>query len=218
MLGNAQPVEFEDVNMPDAVIRYTIDGTEPTPQSPEYRGSIRLNRAGVVKAAVFRPTGTKSDTVSIAAISIKADDSPKIQGVNRKVLLGEFKLCPDISQFTSLGSKNVAEVGLGEMAGKDNYALHFEGYIRIPADGEYIFNLASDDGSKMWIGESLVVNHDGTHPYLEKRLRVRLPKGDYPFRIIMFEATGDDYLRLFVEGAGMTKQLIPASWLWSKAP
>ncbi|MBC8063982.1 MAG: family 20 glycosylhydrolase, partial [Chlorobia bacterium] len=218
LLGNTQPIEFESIGMPEAVIRYTIDGTEPTPKSPIYQGPIRLNRAGMVKAAIFRPNGTKSETVSVAAVSIRPDESPKIQGVNRKVLQGTFAKCPEIAQFTNLPSKNVTEIGVGEFANQDNYALHFEGFVRIPADGEYTFYLGSDDGSRMWLGEQLVVDHDGLHGFIEKRLRVRLPKGDYPFRIVMFEQAGAESVRLSYETAGGTKQMVPTSWLWSKAP
>ncbi len=217
LLGNSQPIEFERVAMPEAVIRFTIDGSDPTPKSTSYGGPIRLNRAGSVRAAIFRPNGTRSDIVNVAAVSIKPDLSPKILGVNRKVLSGTFTKCPEIAAFTSLPAKNLAEVGLGEFTEKENFALHFEGFLRIPADGEYTFNLGSDDGSRMWLGETLVIDNDGLHGYVEKRLRIRLPKGDYPFRVVMFEAGGAEALRLFVESPGVTKQLVPQNWFWAKS-
>lgn len=216
-LGNAQPIEFEAVNMPEATIRYTVDGSEPTLKSVAYEGAIRLNRPGMVKAAVFRPNGTRSETASVAVISLKTDESPKIQGINRKVLMGNFSKCPEINQFTNLPSTNVESIDVREFAGKDDYALHFEGFLRIPADGEYTFYLGSDDGSRMWLGEQLVVDHDGLHGFTEKRLRLKLPKGDYPFRIVMFEQSGAESVRLSYESAGGVKQMVPPAWLWSHA-
>ena len=218
MLSNAQPVEFEAPAMPDTVIRYTVDGSEPTASSPIYQGPIRLNRPGSVKAAVFRKGGAKSATTTVGAIALQVDDSLKIQGVNLKSIEGTFDKCPPISSFQAATSRNVAEIGLKGFEGKDGFAVHFEGYLRIPAAGEYTFYLGSDDGSKMWIGETLVVDNDGLHGYHEKRLRLTLPKGDFPFRVVMFEQGGAETLRFFVEANGATKQLVAPSWLWSKAP
>jgi hypothetical protein len=216
LLGTSQPIEFDPVTVPDAIIRYTIDGSDPTPTSAVYKGAIRLNRDGQVRAAIFRPNGTHSAVTTIAAVSIRPDESAKIAGINRRVLDGVFAKCPDPSAFQAVVAKNVASVGLGEYAGRDNYALQFDGFLRIPADGEYTFYLGSDDGSKMWLGDQLVADNDGLHAFGEKRLKLNLPKGDYPFRIVMFEQGGSESLRFSVEAMGQTKQLVPDAWYWSK--
>ncbi|MBI3192622.1 MAG: chitobiase/beta-hexosaminidase C-terminal domain-containing protein, partial [Pedosphaera parvula] len=39
--------------VPGGVVRYTLDGSNPTPVSPAYGGSFQLNTAATVKAAVF---------------------------------------------------------------------------------------------------------------------------------------------------------------------
>lgn len=216
MLSSAQPIEFMTPSTPQSKIRYTIDGTDPTAKSPEYRGAIRLNKAGVVKAAVFRPTGTRSDIVQVAAVSLKTEDGEKVNGVNRRVIDGKFSSCPPLDAFKNVASKNVIEIGVGEWAGKDDYAMLFEGYLRVPQDGEYTFWLGSDDGSRLWIADVLAIDNDGLHGYEQKRLKVTLPKGDYPFKVVMFEAGGAENLRLFVEGPGLTQRLVPIEWLWSK--
>ncbi len=40
-------------NEPNSVLRYTLDGTNPIPSSPEYNGSISINETQVVKAQSF---------------------------------------------------------------------------------------------------------------------------------------------------------------------
>ncbi len=217
LLGNGQPIEFEAPTVPDSVIRYTIDGTEPTATSPIYRGSIRLNRAGTVRAAVFRTGGAKSQSTLVSAVSIQMDVSAKIQGINRKVVLGTYSKCPPLRDFAGLTSTNVGDFGL-QGTPEDNFAVLFDGFIRLPDAGQYTFYLGSDDGSKMWIGDALVVDNDGLHGYIEKRLRLNLPSGDLPVKVMMFEQGGAQSLRMFVERNGGTKQLVPAGWLWSKAP
>lgn len=50
-----------------AVIRYTLDGTEPTAQSPVYEQPLRVTRSATIKAASFVSDGQRtvqSDTVS----------------------------------------------------------------------------------------------------------------------------------------------------------
>jgi hypothetical protein len=51
----------------DAVIRYTLDGSAPTPQSRRYTTPIRLTKTTTVRAAAFASTGeaaSRSDTVT----------------------------------------------------------------------------------------------------------------------------------------------------------
>ncbi|MCC6574730.1 MAG: hypothetical protein IT462_13200 [Planctomycetes bacterium] len=44
----------------------------------------------------------------------------------------------------------------------ENYAIEFEGGIEAPRDLRYRFHLVSDDGSKLWVDDALVVDHDHT--------------------------------------------------------
>jgi hexosaminidase len=218
LLQNAQPVEFERSTIPDAKIRFTVDGSEPKLTSPEYQGAVRLNRPGTIRAATFRPSGTRSDFVSVRVVSILPDARPKIQGIDRKVIEGIFAKCPDPSAFDQVAAKNVLLPVLDEFVGRDNFAAFFEGYLRVPEEGDYTFYLGSDDGSKLWLGDNLVVDNDGLHGFEEKRLRVRLPEGDIPFRIVMFEQGGAESLRFSVVNEQGVKQLVPQSWLWSPMP
>ena len=48
---------------PAAVIRYTLDGTAPTPKSPVYAGPIELKSPATVRARAYRPDHTPSITV-----------------------------------------------------------------------------------------------------------------------------------------------------------
>ena len=49
-----------NVELPGFTLRYTTDGSEPTPQSPEVRGPIPLR--GTVRVAAFNTTGRKGHT------------------------------------------------------------------------------------------------------------------------------------------------------------
>jgi hypothetical protein len=53
---------------------------------------------------------------------------------------------------------------------KEWYAIEFKGQIRLPkCDGDCVLRLTSDDGSKLFIDDELVIDNDGLHsPHAEE--------------------------------------------------
>ncbi len=69
--------------------------------------------------------------------------------------------------------------------------------LLIEEAGEYFFQLTSDDGSRLFIGGRLVIDHDGRHGATERRsVPVRLEPGAHPLLIEHFDAGGSRMLRL----------------------
>lgn len=54
-------------------IHYTIDGTDPTAESPLYEAPFLFDRKGTVKAIAYDPTFDKSSPISIAELDIAAE-------------------------------------------------------------------------------------------------------------------------------------------------
>ena len=96
----------------------------------------------------------------------------------------------------------------------EGYGLRFEGYIDVPADGVYTFFVASDDGSRLLIGRTLVVDNDGLHVMREASGAIGLRAGYHPITVTCFNATGDRGLAVAVAGPGMDKQPVPAAMLY----
>lgn len=46
---------------------------------------------------------------------------------------------------------------------KIGFSLSFEGYLRVPADGSYLFQLENTDGGQLYLCGNLVVNNDEPH-------------------------------------------------------
>jgi hypothetical protein len=89
--------------------------------------------------------------------------------------------------------------------------MTFEGKIQIKKDGEYQFYIQSNDGSKLFINNQLVVDHDDQHGAdIEKIGKITLAKGTYPLRLNYFQAGGGMYLRVQYTGPGIDKQDVPA--------
>jgi len=77
-----------------------------------------------------------------------------------------------------------------------DFALYASGFLHIEIEGNYTFRLWSDDGSKFWLNEKLIVNHDGPHGISPKDSIVALKKGYYPFKLEYYQGSGDKFLSL----------------------
>jgi hypothetical protein len=73
-LGRTQ-LSFERPQ-PPAVLRYTLDGSEPTAESPVYQGPLDLTATTTVKARRFDPTWTAGPQVSGTTTVIATRDEP----------------------------------------------------------------------------------------------------------------------------------------------
>lgn len=69
------------------------------------------------------------------------------------------------------------------------FALRYTGQINIPLakSGEYGFNLISDDGSRLYIDKTLVINNDGTHRTAPREGRIYLEPGQHSITIEYFQ-------------------------------
>ena len=87
----------------------------------------------------------------------------------------------------SLNYDNGAFQSLGLV---DNFVLRWTGTVEIKAGGYYSFHAKSDDGSKVYINDELVVDHDGIHGASEKSATVSLSQGLCPLVVDYFERGG----------------------------
>jgi mono/diheme cytochrome c family protein len=119
---------------------------------------------------------------------------------------GDWDRLPDFSKLKPK-AKGIApgfDVSLALRGG--NYALLFEGYIRIEREAVYRFNVGSDDGSRLLIDGKLVVDNDGVHAPKWANGRQKLTKGVHKVRVEFFQGGGGAELEVFVESRGLGRQ------------
>lgn len=46
---------------------------------------------------------------------------------------------------------------------RNHFGLRFSSKLLVPADGEYLFSLDSDDGTRLLLDGKVIVDHDGVH-------------------------------------------------------
>ena len=66
----------------------------------------------------------------------------------------------------------------------ENFMVRWSGAITVPKAGNYLFATSSKDGSRMYLGDKLVVDNWGPHPMKQQSGTVRLSAGAHPVRII----------------------------------
>ncbi len=84
------------------------------------------------------------------------------------------------------------------------------GWLTPPVDGEYVFRLTSDDGSRLSLGGALVLAHDGRHGTTSKESEGITLEAGKPIEVLVehFDAGGNRRLRLewMPPGSENTKQ------------
>lgn len=123
---------------------------------------------------------------------------------------------PEFSKITPVKTGRVSNFDLSVANRRDVFAIEFSGYINITQEGQYTFYTTSDDGSLLFINNSLVVNNDGLHSAIERSGSVYLTPGQYPIYVSFFQQNWDKSLEVKYEGPGISKQTIPSSVLFSE--
>ena len=92
----------------------------------------------------------------------------------------------------------------------------WEGYLFAPKDGAYRFSISSDDGSWVYVDETLVVDNGGVHPNRRAEGDVALTKGRHRLRLKYFNGGGDGSLEFEGRRIVSAKRLGPRLSLYPK--
>jgi putative membrane-bound dehydrogenase-like protein len=134
-------------------------------------------------------------------------------GVRVREYHGALRNLPDFSKLEPVSGKTVPKPD-AKASQKNNYALRHTGFIDVPRAGEWTFFLTSDDGSRMFIGDQMIVNNDGQHAPVEKSGTSLLGAGKHPITVDFFQAGAGASLTFEVEGPGVPRMAVPESWLF----
>jgi hypothetical protein len=92
----------------------------------------------------------------------------------------------------------------------------FEGEIDLPSEGSWTFFTTSDDGSRLLIDGSVVVDNDGLHGAREQAGAVDVAAGAHSIRVEFFEKLGAASLLVEWAGPGVPRAAIPADALFTR--
>ena len=132
----------------------------------------------------------------------------QLAGIEAGVSVKYYELDASLRKIRSLmpyQKPNIHEVSAdilwrgdrGDFPYVENFLMHIEGFIVSPESGQHHFQLASDDGSRMWLNGEKIIDNDGEHGTVSIGASVNL-KADIPvpFRIVYFQSLGEKDLWL----------------------
>lgn len=196
-------------------IRFTLDGSVPTSSSPVYKNPFEINNTTYVSARIFRNDLPLSPVSKTEIKKIDPQASVEVQtpqsGLKYKYYEGDWTKLPDFNALKAIDEGVSPDFSLLPAKKSEKYGFVFEGYINIPNDGIFTFALESDDGSKMFLGNNLLIDNDFCHGMKEMKSVVALKAGLHPIRVIYFNATGASGLKISYQNSGKTKESIPGS-------
>jgi hypothetical protein len=185
-------------------VYYTTDGSEPTLSSTKMQlGNSLINGTKITAKALDRTDRFNKATVGEFRVgnafpAIAKPENAVPGGFNYSYYEGEWNALPDFTRLKAVHSGIAGkDFDVNNLPRPANFATLMEGYIEIQKEGHYIFVLDSDDGSKFFLGEQLLIDYDGTHGNGKpKSYLVPLEKGFYPVRLEYFQQGGGAHLTL----------------------
>ncbi|HNQ22194.1 MAG TPA: alpha-L-fucosidase [Phycisphaerae bacterium] len=201
-------------------IRYTIDGSAPTASSPLVEGPISLTKTTTVRARCFRagrPVSAPAVAVFTQVALRPASSAEGAQpGLKYEYYEGDWDRLPDFTRLTPVKTGRCPDFDFSQRNQAEHFGFRYSGLVTVPQDGMYRFTVASDDGSRLYIGDTLVVDNDGLHSLQATAGEVPLAAGAHTIRVEFFERTGDDALEVRYAGPGVKDQRIPTAALSSR--
>ena len=167
--------------------------------------------------AATHTLNTPATATTLTATYIRSADgvSGLTGGVSYTYVEGTYSSLPAFESLTPLKTGTTPDFSLTPRNQDDNFAFLYRGYVEMPSDGKYTFYTQSDDGSRLSIGGTVVVDNDGLHGAAEKAGVAYLKAGKHALEVAFFERTGSQVLTVSYEGPGLSKRVIPASALFS---
>ena len=176
---------------PGASIHYTLDGSEPTRESPLYREPFVISESGPIRARAFLKGMPPSPLVFQTAHKLFLHPSARREELKRGCRYtyheANFKLLSQIESDPAESSGVLAAPSIAGARREDHFAFSFFGFIDIPQTGIWKFETRSDDGSALYIDGVKVVNNDGSHSEVSAYGQIPLEKGLHPFKLLYFE-------------------------------
>jgi hypothetical protein len=96
----------------------------------------------------------------------------------------------------------------------DTFSARWEGKIQATVSGTHTFTVGSDDGSRLWIGETLIVDHWSDHGHTLRSGTMVLTAGQkYPIKVEYYENTAGASAELRWTPPSGTSVVVPSSAL-----
>jgi alpha-L-fucosidase len=193
--STVKPIVTFDCKTPGVTLRYTTDGTAPGEKSPVYVKGIRPDSACTIRVRAFKSGCITSEEVSAEVATYALMPSMEMfrapeRGLNMRVTTVTDKYSTtSIQKGTIEKTGVVSEIALDTLC-KGKCGMIWKGFINIPQTGGYQFSMESDDGSRLYLDNELIVDNEGDHGMEKKSGIANLQKGWHSIRVLYYNAGG----------------------------
>ncbi len=201
-----------------AVIRYTLNGSEPDMDSEIYNNPITINQTCDLKVKCFvdglEPGYTAAFDFEKLQLQPALDVSNPKSGLRYIYKEASCANTADLDKFPIDNKGIIKTINVDSIKDSRPFGYIFEGYVNVPVEGLYIFYLESNDGSTLYLDDELIIDNDGDHMlqtlYAEKGLK----KGYHSIKIKYFQMGGGKSLDVSWKTPVSDIEVIPASVLF----
>ncbi|RYF66625.1 MAG: hypothetical protein EOO39_22705, partial [Cytophagaceae bacterium] len=99
--------------------------------------------------------------VNVTQLRTPENPSTTVSGLDYSYYEGNWSALPNFTTLTPVKTGTVSTFDITPRNRDDQFSFNFKGYINVPTDGIYTFYTSSDDGSRLYIGTTMVVDNDG---------------------------------------------------------
>ncbi len=199
-------------------LRYTLDESDPDLGSTLYDGPFTISSTTTVKARSFHEGEPVSGVTEMRFTRVEPATAVEISGLRDGLTIeeyhGNWDELPDFDRLRRISRGVSEDVSLPDVPDQVEYVgYRYAGFIDIPHDDIYIFTLVSDDGSRLLINRTVVIDNDGLHGSQGREGTIALAAGTHEIEVEWFNKTGGADLDLLFAPAGAAAARIPGSFL-----
>lgn len=166
------------------------------------------------EAIYYYPSGLNSDEERVMNYFPAMNVASPKQGVAYTYYEGQCKRVADITSCLKVKEGIMKNFLIKDAAIADHFAYEFRTLIYISKRGVYRFYTISDDGSKLYIDDKLIVDNDGGHSVRRAEGKVALEKGYHALHLLYFENYMGQELEVGFLGRDIPETPIPAEMLF----
>ncbi len=173
-------LQIEDAK---AMVSYVLSLDEGLDDGEGREGKVATDLASIPASNWLQPDATVSDREMVPGLVAKVFQYTAAPSTLDKI---DFNAKP-----TFTGIANNMEVGGGNFGPfTDNFSFVATGFLFLEKDDNVVLQLASDDGSRLYLDGKMLIDNDGPHGMDTKEAEVALRSGYHPLRIEYFQGGG----------------------------
>eukprot|EP00730_Choanoeca_flexa_P015135 TRINITY_DN6873_c0_g1_i1.p1 TRINITY_DN6873_c0_g1~~TRINITY_DN6873_c0_g1_i1.p1 ORF type:complete len:511 (+),score=131.09 TRINITY_DN6873_c0_g1_i1:21-1553(+) len=230
--ANMKPKSKQSLSQSKSENRPTSTAIMPSPQLP--KGVRRVRRSSVSRprsqsldqSHASNTSFDSSNRLPLSSAAVREADL--VQGMTFEYYTGTFDELPNFDALTPVDSgvvsgpclRTLTEAGIlrtnhsSDMNELLDFALRFDGYLKIDTKGTYWFSTESNDGSELYIDGKAVVLNGGQHYAQRQQSSVHLDKGLHSLQVTYFHKNGK-LLESIRQGACLSVTMASSTLGWA---